>query len=761
MSGLHQPQLSRARAPIDDQRQGTLFLSATLRALPNPVMNRSFLPLLVVAVFAASWTHAQDQWPMVIEADGRTITIYQPQPESYADGKFSARAAVSGSEKGKDPVFGAIWVKGFLEVDRSTRMGTLTEMQVTDIRFPSLTDTATIGQWKRYLSYEIPKHAQPISIDRLVASLEVEEQKEPPAFKTDAPEIIYTNSTSVMVFIDGEPRFQPMEKDVYERLVNTPYFIARIKDKPTLYLGASQLWYSAPAVEGPWTTTTDVPKQLQEIAPKDTSAAPLEKDASGAVIAPTIIVRTKPAELVQTKGAADMKPIQGTQLLYVTNTDDDIFMDIASQHYFIVVSGRWYKAPSLDKGPWTYVPGDQLPGDFARIPEGSEKDNVLASVPGTQAAKEAVMDAQIPQTAKVDRNSTSTTITYDGDPKWKLIEGTTIYEAENASTTVLYIRERYYACENAVWYDSDKDNGPWKVCVEVPKEVQDIPPSSPSYNVKYVYVYQSTPQVVYVGYTPGYMGCYVYGPTVIYGTGYYYRPWYGAVYYPRPCTYGFSMHYNPWTGWSMGFHYSVGWFHVGVYGGGYHGGYWGPGMYRPPYHGGYYGHHGGHYGGGYHGGGNTINIDNSHNFYGGGGGNRPGVTPSRPTARPGTGNAPRPSTRPAGGGNSVLSDRQGNVYRDNGKGGYQQPGQNGKWQDTPSARPSTGSGTKPAPSTRPSMAPSTQQQLNRDVQNRQRGQQNVQRYQQRSAPAARPSGGGSRPSGGGARPSGGGGGRRR
>ena len=110
---------------------------------------------------------AQDRWPMVLQpGDGRTITIYQPQPETYADGKFSARAAVSGALKGKDPVFGAIWMKGFLEVDRDTRMGTVTELRITDIRFPNLTDTATANQWKAYLSAEIPKHTQPISIDR-------------------------------------------------------------------------------------------------------------------------------------------------------------------------------------------------------------------------------------------------------------------------------------------------------------------------------------------------------------------------------------------------------------------------------------------------------------------------------------------------------------------------------------------------------------------------------------------------------------------
>ena len=724
---------------------------------------------------------------MTIDAEGRTITIYQPQPESYTDGRFTSRAAVSVAQPGKDPVFGAIWANGFLEVDRDTRMGTITQLEVTDVRFPTVADTTRVAEFKRFLSSEIPKHTQPISVDRVIASLE-SEQQQVPELKNDAPEIIYTNTSSVLVFIDGEPRFQAMENDAYERVVNTPFLIARIKDKSTLYLGTAQIWYTAKAIEGPWTLTSDVPKHLQEIAPKNTEAVPLETDANGVAIAPNIIVRTKPAELIQTKGAADLKPIQGTELLYVTNTEDDIFMHIGTQQYFLLASGRWYTSKSIDQGPWTYAPGEGLPADFAKIPEGSEKDNVLASVPGTQAAKEAVLDAQIPQTAKVDR-TTTTTITYDGDPKWKLIEGTAIYEAENASTTVLYIREHYYACDNAVWYESAQAKGPWKVCVEVPKEVKDIPPSSPSYNVKYVYIYESTPEVVYVGYTPGYTGSYVYGPTVVYGTGYYYAPWYGAYYYPRPCTWGFSMHYNPWTGWGMGVTYSNGWFSMSFHGGGY----WGPHMYHPPYHyhgGGYYGH-GGYHGGNYHGGGNTINIDNSNNINVGGvdrgdrggniydRGNNAGVKPSKPSQpaqRPAQGGGTKPSTQPAGnrpstqpatkpGTNNVLTDKQGNVYRDKGNGQMQQMGQNGKWQDTRAAQPSTGSGGRSGPtakpSTKPAISPDTRQQLDRDMQNRQRGQQRANGYQnhQRSGGAARSygGGGGARGGGGGMR---GGGGRR-
>ncbi|MCB0814319.1 MAG: hypothetical protein KDB87_14315, partial [Flavobacteriales bacterium] len=70
---------------------------------------------------------------------------------------------------------------------------------------------------------------------------------------------------------------------------------------------------------------------------------------------------------------------------YVANSPNDILMDINGQAYYVLLSGRWYSAKSLEAGDWSYVSSEKLPADFAQIPEGSDKDVVLASVAGTQA----------------------------------------------------------------------------------------------------------------------------------------------------------------------------------------------------------------------------------------------------------------------------------------------------------------------------------------------------------------------------------------
>ena len=79
--------------------------------------------------------------------------------------------------------------------------------------------------------------------------------------------------------------------------------------------------------------------------------------------------------------------------------------------------------------------------------------------------------------------------------------------AANTPTPVIRTENgRYYAVDNGVWFTSAGPNGPWAVADNIPADMYSIPASSPVHNVSYVRVYDSTPDYVYVGYTPGYYG---------------------------------------------------------------------------------------------------------------------------------------------------------------------------------------------------------------------------------------------------------------
>ena len=631
---------------------------------------------------------AQNDFPRSVTIKtGEVITIYQPQPETLDGDKLTGRAAVSVKSKStEEPLFGAMWFEAGLETDRDSRMAKLTQIKITNAKLPGVDDSSKIQKWKKTIETEIPNWDLDISIDKLIASIEEEQQTTSENFNTAPPKIIYTTKVSTLVLIDGEPKIEKDDNLKMNRVINTAYLIVQNPDDKKYYLYGGNFWYQSSSINEGWIYVKALPKQIQELDKqiKEQQSKNSNGDASQTTntdknqTPPQIIVSTQPAELIQSNGEADFKTVQGTSLLYVANSDDDIFMDVNSQKYFVLLTGRWFTSSALNSG-WKYIAADKLPSDFQKIPEGSEKDGVLSSVAGTDAAKEAVMDAQIPQTAKVDREKATCTVKYDGDPKFEKIEGTDLYLAMNTSSTVLRSNNKYFCVENGVWFQSANATGPWIVSTERPSDVDKIPPKSPAYNVQYVYIYETTPQYVYVGYTPGYMGCYVYGTTIIYGTGYYYSPWYGAYYYPRPVTYGFSMHYNPWTGWSFGYHVSYGWFHFSVHAGRYPG-YWGPPVYRPPY---YPPYRGGFYGPrpipyrnvNVHGDVN-INVNRTNNIYN----YRKDVTTNDIKRNPpNNGNKSNPTALPANkNANNVFADKNGNVFQKNDKGWQQRD--NNQWK---------------------------------------------------------------------------------
>jgi hypothetical protein len=545
---------------------------------------------------------AQTEWPLSMVFENSRIQIFKPETESFNTNKMSFRSALMLSE-GDNNVFGSMWTDVSLNINKVNRTVTIVDARVNDLRFP---DGYTVEKESGLIkTIEKNLHGVAIKMDDILTDLEnsQNEQSMSKAMNNAPPVIYYTTIPSILVTIDGDPLLQPTDTKDVEMVSNSPFLI--LKHKTTFYLSNGSLWYESKSPLSGWTPKSLVPDAVAQVAKslKSDDEDILEEKS----FYPEVIVSVVPAELIQTDGSPAFAAIPNTMMLYVTNTSDQIVMDIRSQQYFVLLSGRWYSSQKLD-GTWKYVDFDDLPADFAKIPEGSNKDLLLASVPNTKASQDAVRESLVPQAAIVDRSTARTETTYDGSPYFENIEGTTMKYATNSSGTVIYENKTYYLVDNGVWFVASSPQGPWTVSDRRPVQVNIIPPSCPVYNVRYVHIYHSTPQVVYVGYTGGYLSSYHVGRVVIYGTGYRYRPWRGKCYYPRPCTWGYGMSYNPWHGWSVNFVYGSGWFGYSyprvcyayypyynyrpVHK--YRSGWWGPPVYRPPYcvpytH--YYGHY--------------------------------------------------------------------------------------------------------------------------------------------------------------------------
>ena len=519
---------------------------------------------------------SESGWPRTFTSGADTFTIYQPQVDKWDGNSVELYSAVEFKASNESPAkYGVVWFRARTDVDKLNRLVTLDHAQVTKVRFPVAPEKEQ--ELNALLEKKLPGATKTISLDRMEAALEANDEAiHAIEVKNDPPKIIFSTKLSVLVLIDGMPQLREIQGTELQRVINTRAILLFETDKKKYYLRVQDWWLEAKELEGPWSYAKKLPgdmkkaeefvvsqQQAQSLETEQQKQQPSLKEAGKKAEIPVVYVVFGPTEMIETKGEPQYVPIPGTGLEYAENTNGNLFR--LGGRYYILISGRWFNAPSLD-GPWSFVSGAAFPPDFAKIPQNSPKATVLASVPGTPQAKDALIANAIPQTATITRSEAKLTVQYDGEATFVPIEGTSMTYAKNTTAPVIKVSDNnYYCVEAGVWFKAPTPQGPWKIVDTVPAEIYDIPPSSPLYYITYVRVYNSTPEVVYVGYTPGYYGTVVSAATttVVYGTGWYYPPYIGpTVWYGWPYTYGVGagFTYTDESGWSFGFGYGYGYY---------------------------------------------------------------------------------------------------------------------------------------------------------------------------------------------------------
>jgi hypothetical protein len=269
-------------------------------------------------------------WPREIDTREGLVVIYQPQLDSFQGNHIEARAAVSVTPKGKDePVFGAVWLKAQVATDLDTRTVEILGVEVPQVRFPNATEEQK-QEFSQFLARQIPSWDMTLSLDRLLAMLDLSEHRKMMAegFDDKPPKIRFVTYPAILVTIDGEPQIRDVEGTNLKHVVNTPFLIVLDPKGSGYYLYAgSDRWFASPKVSGPWQPTVSVPSQVAALAPieEEREAEALSEEEGGAPDLgpsepPLIIVATEPTELIVTDGAPKWGPIEGNELLYVTNT---------------------------------------------------------------------------------------------------------------------------------------------------------------------------------------------------------------------------------------------------------------------------------------------------------------------------------------------------------------------------------------------------------------------------------------------------------
>src|SRR5262249_37948492 len=485
--------------------------------------------------------------------------LYQPQVATWENQKhLVAYSAVSYVAKGEQkPALGTIKIEADTDVSLATRLVKFATLKITEVNFQTLAKEQA-NEVVSEVEKTIPDEDRIIALDRVLAYIDKSTiiPKNVEGLKSDPPTIFLSKTPAILVNFDGEPIWSPIKDVDLKFAVNTNWdFFEHVPTK-TYYLRNEATWLKATGLNGPWTAAGTLPDSFGKL-PADDNWKDVRENIPGKHVThlPKVYVSLAPAELILIDGPPKFVPVPGTGLLWVSNTESDLFATGTDGPLYYLVAGRWFKAPNFN-GIWTFDTPN-LPEDFKKIPLEHPRSRVLASVPGTQQAAEAVLLAQVPLTARVNRKETQAPeVVYQGEPQFQAITGTKVARAVNTDKEIIKVGDAYYFCYDGVWFVSNSPKGAWTVASSVPPEIYEIPASSPAHDVTYVTIQKDEDDnddwVTYAS-VAGYTGVMIGWGCAVWGTGWYYPPyyWYGGyypIYYPYWRTYGYAAWYNPYTG---------------------------------------------------------------------------------------------------------------------------------------------------------------------------------------------------------------------
>jgi hypothetical protein len=527
---------------------------------------------IVLAAPSTTAARASDDpdpgWPRTIADNGWRITAHQPQIERLDGERLTARVAVALEPPHAPPLYAVFGMHARAAIDKHHRLVVLDDVSVDHGRYAPPSDQR--DEADAAVAGAMPRLMTAIALDRLVAELVAERahiDDRTVHVANVAPRIFVADKLAVLVPIDGTPVWRRASA-TFDRLVNTRALVLLDRARRWVYLYLGDTWYRSRSLEGDdWRTATLLPPDLEPIRARlaaegrvdllDAPGSPLSRAlAVGRV--PHIFVSAAPAEVIAFDGAPQLERIGDTTLSFVANSHADLFADHADDRWYVLLSGRWFRARLL-AGPWEFVPAGALPRDFARIPVDHVKARVLSAVRGTPLAAEALVSNEVPDTAVVRVADAKLDVRYDGAPRFASLAGTLFRYAVNSATPVIEVSAPlggdglYYALADGIWFTATSAAGPWRVASAVPASIYDIPPSAPLHFVRYVRVYGGDDKSVRVGYTPGYFGtCRGDDDVVVFGTGYEQPPYVGNSWIGRPATYGFAARWEPGVGWTLG-----------------------------------------------------------------------------------------------------------------------------------------------------------------------------------------------------------------
>ena len=288
----------------------------------------------------------------------------------------------------------------------SERLVKFTPLKITEANFRTLS-REQMRDLIAEIDASIPEDERVIALDRVLAGLDKSQiiPKNVDGVKADPPPIFYSTKPAVLVNFDGEPIWSPIKDNDLKFAVNTNWDVFQHEQTKTYYLRHDEPLAEGERRQRPVDAGGHAARQFRKLPDDEqldggesgAARQSLPRPASDGVrehdSRPSSFCCAASPSYDRARHAAALGEQHGQRRLPAGQDRTGL----------LPVSGRWFSAPAFN-GPWTFVT-PTLPPDFKRIPLEHPRSRVLASVPGTPQAAEAVLLAQVPQTARVERKT--------------------------------------------------------------------------------------------------------------------------------------------------------------------------------------------------------------------------------------------------------------------------------------------------------------------------------------------------------------------
>jgi hypothetical protein len=192
---------------------------------------------------------------------------------------------------------------------------------------------------------------------------------------------------------------------------------------------------------------------------------------------PQILVRERPAVLVQVDGEPVLYDVEEFPIQYVGNTASDVFRDPKTDTWYLLVDGTWLQSRAF-AGPWRKGDGS-VPSAMSQLPATHPRAHVRRFVPGTpEFAKRGIVPApkDLPEVIVTDKPSELVLLA--GDPLFAFVPGVRAVQSVLNTESDLFLHlptNLYWLLVSGRWFSAQDLDGPWTLADQPPEEFAKIP----------------------------------------------------------------------------------------------------------------------------------------------------------------------------------------------------------------------------------------------------------------------------------------------